>query len=73
MDIVYEVGQMVVGNTLLVKFSNGTVKEYDAVHLGCEWFKMSNDGFYSMYGFSFNPHKWGLYEKCRKLVYGDFE
>ena len=72
MNIVCEVGQMVVGNTLLVKFSDGTVKEYDAVHLGCEWFKMSNDGFYSMYGFNFNPHKWGLYEKCRKLVYGDF-
>ena len=46
--------------------------KYDAVHLGCEWFKMSNDGFYSMYGFNFNPHKWGLYEKCRKLVHGDF-
>ena len=72
MNIVYEVGQVVVGNTLIVKFSNGTIKHYDAIQLGCEWFKMSNDTFYSMYGFNFNPHEWGLYEKCRKLVHGKF-
>ena len=72
MNIVYEVGQTVVGNTLLVKFSDGTIKHYDATQLGCEWFKMSNDAFYSMYGFNFNPHKWCLYEKCRKLVHGKF-
>lgn len=36
-----------------------------------QWFKMSNDGFYKMYGFNFNPHDFpGLYEIARKEVYG---
>lgn len=36
------------------------------------WFKMSNDGFYSLYGFNFNPHEYdGLYEIARKKVYGE--
>lgn len=33
------------------------------------WFKMSNDAFYDMYGFNFNPHEYaGLYEIARKEV-----
>ena len=67
---VYALGQMRIGDTLLVRFSNGITKQYDVIKLGCEWFKMSNDDFYSIYGFNFNPHKCGLYEYCRKLVYG---
>ena len=36
-----------------------------------QWFKMSNDAFYRMYGFNFNPHNFpGLYEIARKEVYG---
>ena len=34
------------------------------------WFNMSNDGFYRLYGFNFNPHKYpGLYEAARRRVY----
>lgn len=36
------------------------------------WFKMSNDAFYSLYGFNFNPHEYPyLYEIARQEVYGD--
>ena len=36
-----------------------------------EWFRMSNDAFYALYGFNFNPHKYpGLYEEARERVYG---
>lgn len=35
-----------------------------------EWFRMSNDCFYELYGFNFNPHRYpGLYEEARKRVY----
>lgn len=35
------------------------------------WFKMSNDAFYSLYGFNFNPHEYPmLYEIAREEVYG---
>jgi len=67
----YVVSQRVLGRTLFVKYSNGFVKTYDAIELGCKWFKMSNDAFFRLYGFNFNPHTWGLYEKCRKIVYGE--
>lgn len=55
---------------LIVSFSDGSQKMYDAFKLGCKWLKMSNDTFYSIYGFSFNPHNIpGLYERCMKEVY----
>ena len=62
--------QKVIGDTLLVKFSDDTYKSYDAIKMGCEWFKMSNDAFYEYYGFNFNPHQFGLFERCRKIVHG---
>ena len=65
----YEIGQKLVGKVLTVTFSDGSVKWYDAIELGCAWFRMSNDSFYETYGFNFNPHKFGLYDYCRKLVY----
>lgn len=35
------------------------------------WFKMSNDSFFQLYGFNFNPHKYpGLYEIARNEVFG---
>ena len=71
MDFKFETGQKVIGRTLYVSFSDGTTKTYDAIELGCIWFKMTNDEFYNHYGFNFNPHKWGLYQKCRKLVHGE--
>lgn len=37
-----------------------------------KWFCMSNDSFYSLYGFNFNPHDYpGLYEIAQKKVYQD--
>ncbi len=37
-----------------------------------EWFRMSNDTFYDLYGFNFNPHIYpGLYEEARRRVYGE--
>lgn len=36
------------------------------------WFKTSNDAFFSLYGFNFNPHEYTfLYEIARKEVYGE--
>ena len=69
-DIIYAVKQQVIGETLMVLWSNGKITCYDAVELGCEWFRTSNDSFYDKYKFNFNPHQWGLYEKCRKIVHG---
>lgn len=35
------------------------------------WFKTSNDAFYELYGFNFNPHEYPmLYEIAREEVYG---
>ena len=35
------------------------------------WFETSNDVFYELYGFNFNPHQYPmLYEVARKKVYG---
>ena len=70
-EIIYATSQKIVGDKiLLVTFSDGSKKQYDAVALGCQWFKMSNDCFFNLYGFNFNPSQFGLYEICRKLVYG---
>ena len=70
--IKYAVSQQVCLGILTVKFSDGSIKHYDALKMAVEWFKMSNDCFYDIYGFSFNPHNWGnLYERARKIVYPD--
>lgn len=66
----YAVKQQVIGETLMVCWSDKTISCYDAVALGCEWFHTSNDLFYDKYKFNFNPHQWRLYEECRKLAYG---
>lgn len=35
------------------------------------WFKTSNDAFYEVYGFNFNPHKFPyLYDIAMEEVYG---
>ena len=34
------------------------------------WFRLSNDDFYMLYGFNFNPHKYpGLYEIAQKMTF----
>ena len=40
------------GNTVVI---NG--KEYSKHQLCLDWFRMSNDGFFELYGFNFNPHE----------------
>ena len=37
-----------------------------------EWFSMSNDDFYDLYGFNFNPHEYpGLYEQARTRYFSE--
>ena len=67
-EIVYETAQTVVNDLLIVSFSDGSTKTFDALKLTREWLEMSNDVFYRIYGFNFNPHEYGLYERCRKLT-----
>lgn len=51
-------------------FING--KPYSKKELCIAWFKMSNDAFYEIYGFNFNPHNYaGLYQWGRKMLYGE--
>ena len=53
-------------------YENATYKGHPMVDLAVSWFKMSNDDFFKVYGFNFNPHQYpGLYEKARSIVYPD--
>ena len=68
----FAVKQQYAFGVLIVSFSDNTIKTYDAFKLSCKWLKMSNDAFYSLYGFNFNPHQIpGLYERCMKELYGN--
>ena len=45
-------------------------KIYSKKQLTLEWFKMSNDAFFDLYGFNFNPHNYpGLYEQARERYF----
>lgn len=67
----YAVSSMRVDEMLFVEYSDGSIESFNLTDLGCDWFKMSNDGFYEKYGFNFNPHEYkGLYEVCSKIVFG---
>ena len=68
---VYVTGHTVLAGIVIVQQSDGSMRLYDAIKLGCEWFRMTNDCFYDTYGFNFNPHKWGLYEQCRQIVHDE--
>lgn len=47
-------------------FLNGKSLMYWAL----EWFSMSNDTFFDLYGFNFNPHNYpGLYEQARERYF----
>lgn len=51
-------------------FINGCL--YSKKKLCIDWFRMSNDLFFKLYGFNFNPHQYpGLYEWGRKYMYGE--
>ncbi|MDO5549418.1 MAG: hypothetical protein Q4F79_13160 [Eubacteriales bacterium] len=52
----------------------GTSASYDdsKLKMAVDWIQMSNDDFYRLYGFNFNPHNYpGLYEAARTVVYGE--
>jgi len=40
--------------------------------LAVNWFRMSNDGFYNMYGFNFVP-RGRLYEDAREFVHNNYQ
>ncbi len=65
----FVVEQRVIGNVLMIIYNTGDIKLYDAVELGCEWFRMSNDAFFNKYGFNFVP-KGKLYDVCKYIIYG---
>ena len=47
-------------------------KLYSKKALCIAWFKLSNDMFFDIYGFNFNPHEYeGLYEWGQNTLYGD--
>ena len=49
-----------------VLFLNGKSLMYWAL----EWFSMSNDAFFDLYKFNFNPHNYpGLYEQTREIYF----
>lgn len=53
-----------------IHYSTTFFKGKPLIFWAVQWFKMSNDCFYEMYGFNFNPHDYtGLYEIARKKVY----
>ena len=40
------------------------------MYLALEWFSMSNDTFYDLYGFNFHHHNYpGLYEQAREIYF----
>lgn len=67
-DKPFAVEQKLRKETLFVTFSDRTVKTYDAIELGCQWLTMSDDYFYRLYGFIFDPRQYGLYERCQQIV-----
>lgn len=57
---------------LKFQYSIQTYKGKTLLQWAIKWFKMSNDDFFRLYGFNFNPHNYpGLYEIARKEVYGE--
>lgn len=54
-----------------VRYSMQTLRGKALLRWAVLWFKMSNDTFYELYGFNFNPHDYPmLYEIAREEVYG---
>ena len=55
-----------------MQYSIQTYRGKNLIYWAILWFKMSNDAFYSLYGFNFNPQEYPyLYEIARKEVYGE--
>lgn len=53
------------------RYSMQTLRGKTLLRWAVLWFKTSNDAFYELYGFNFNPHDYPmLYEIAREEVYG---
>lgn len=53
------------------KYTSTMYKGKLLLYWAVQWFKMSNDDFFALYGFNFNPHDYpGSYELARKKVCG---
>lgn len=53
------------------RYSMQTLRGKTLLQWAVLWLKMSNDAFYELYGFNFNPHDYPmLYEIAREEVYG---
>lgn len=58
--------------TAEIYYSTKLLKGKSLLEWAIIWFKTSNDGFYRMYGFNFNPHEYkGLYQLARSKVYSE--
>ena len=53
------------------RFDSTSYKGKSLMFWALQWFSMSNDAFFKLYGFNFNPHNYpGLYEAARERKYG---
>lgn len=53
------------------RFDSTSYKGKSLMFWALQWFSMSNDAFFKLYGFNFNPHDYpGLYEAARERKYG---
>ena len=72
LDVAWKAGDKM--NRKVLEDSNILVingRKYDKRQLCVDWFRMSNDAFFKVYGFNFNPHEYpGLYDWGRKTLYG---
>ena len=54
-----------------IQYSFLTMRGKSLLQWAVLWFKMSNDAFFDLYWYNFNPHKYPmLYETARAEVYG---
>lgn len=54
-----------IGETLIVNYSDGTFKNHNAIELAKDWLRLSNDSFYSLYGFNYVPSEM-IMDRARK-------
>lgn len=51
----FALGMQEIAGILVVKYDDGTFGNYNAYKLAKDWLRMSNDSFYSVYGFNYVP------------------
>ena len=55
----------------IVNWDKTTLRGVSLMTWALRWFNMSNDAFYRMYGFNFNPHDYpGLYKEAQIRQFG---